>query len=88
MAEILPKIRLSFATNLHQMGPKQKVKSFQLPWLDSHGLKVSARDPSSGVIVSVKCLFCEKFGQEVNGVEEQKQKKNLKCEILQITMEK
>ena len=70
MAEILPKIRLWFTTNLHQMGPKQKVKSFQLPWLDSYGLKVLARDPSSGVIVSVKCLFCEKFGQEVNGVED------------------
>ena len=87
MAEILPKIRLLFTTNLHQMGPKQKVKSFQLPWLYSYGLKVLARDPSSGVIVSVKCLFCEKFGQEVNGVET-KTKKNLKCEILQITMEK
>jgi hypothetical protein len=38
-------------------------------------LKVSSHDPSSGVIVSVKCLFCEKFGQEVNGDEEQKQKR-------------
>ena len=56
------------------MGPKQKVKSFQLPWLDSYGLKVSSRDPANGVIVSVKCLFCEKFGQEVNGDEEQKRK--------------
>ena len=52
------------------MGPKQKVKIFQLLCLDSYGLKVSSRDPSSGVIVSVKCLFCEKFGQEVNGDEE------------------
>ena len=57
------------------MGPKQKVKSFQLPWLDLYGLKVSSRDPSSGVIVSVKCLFCEKFGREVNEDEEQKQKR-------------
>ena len=49
------------------MGPKQKVKSFQLLWLDSNGLKVSSRDPFSGVIASVKCLFCEIFGREVNG---------------------
>ena len=56
------------------MGLKQKVKSFQLPWLVSHGLKVSSRDPSSGVIVSVKCLFCEKFGWEVN-VDKEKHKK-------------
>ena len=57
------------------MGPKQKVKSFQLPWLDSYGLKFLSCDPSSGVIVSVKYLFCEKFGGEWNGDEEQKQKR-------------
>jgi hypothetical protein len=54
------------------MGPKQKVKTFQLPWLDSYGLKVSSCDPSSGVIVSDKCLFCDKFGQKVNGDDKQK----------------
>ena len=75
MADILHKIRLSFTTKLCQMGPKQRVKIFQLPWLDSFKLKVSSRDPSSGVIVSVKCLFCEKFGQEVNGDEERKRKR-------------
>ena len=57
------------------MGPREKVKSLQLPWLDSFGLKDSSCDPSSGVIVSIKCLFFEKFGQEVNGGEEQKQKR-------------
>jgi hypothetical protein len=43
-----------------------------MPWLDSYGFKVSSHDPSSRVIVAVKCLFCEKFGQKVNGGEEQK----------------
>ena len=62
MAEILPKIRLSFTTNIYLMGLKEKVKSFHLPWLDTYGLKVLSHDPSSGVIVSVMCLFCEKFG--------------------------
>jgi hypothetical protein len=54
------------------MRPKQQAKSFQLPWLDSYGLKISSCYPSSGVVVSVQCLFCEKLGQEVNGDEEQK----------------
>ena len=57
------------------MGPKQKVKIFQLLWLESYGLKISSHNPSSGVIVSVKCLFCEKFGQEGNEYEEQKRKR-------------
>ena len=82
MAEIFPKIRLSFTTNLHQMGPKQKVKCFQLPWLDSYGLKALACDPSSDVIVSVKCLFCEKLGREVNGVEERKRKRTSNVKYL------
>ena len=75
MAEILPKIRLSFTTNIYLMGLKEKVKSFHLPWLDTYGLKVLSHDPSSGVIVSVMCLFCEKFGWEVNVDEEQKRKR-------------
>ena len=60
------------------MGLKQKDKRFQPPCLDSYGLNVSSHDPSSGVIVSVKCLFCEKFGREVNGDEEQKRTSNVK----------
>jgi hypothetical protein len=35
------------------------------------------RDPSSNVIVLVKCLFFENSGQEVNGGEEDKPKKSL-----------
>ena len=57
------------------MGPEQKVKIFQLFWLDSYGLKISSHDPSSGVIVSVKCLFCEKFGQGGNEYEEHERKR-------------
>ena len=57
------------------MGPKQKVKIFQLLWLDSYRLKISSHDRSNGVIVSFKCLFCEKFGQEGNEYEDRKWKR-------------
>jgi hypothetical protein len=38
-------------------------------------LKLLSRDLSHNVIVSAKCLFLEKLGQEVNGGEEDKQKR-------------
>ena len=69
------------------MGLKQKDKRFQPPCLDSYGLNVSSHDPSSGVIVSVKCLFCENLVEKWMKMKNEN-KKNLKCEKLQITVKK
>jgi hypothetical protein len=48
------------------MPPKTKVKAFQQAWCLKYGIRVTARCPQSGVVMSAKCLFCERFGKDEN----------------------
>jgi hypothetical protein len=39
-------------------------KSFQTSWIDKFGVKIASRGCTTNEVVSVKCLFCEKYGKE------------------------
>ena len=62
------------------MAPKQKVKAFQDAWCLRYGIKISSRYPQSGVVISAKCLFCERFGKDVDE-EESNRKRKRTCNV-------
>jgi hypothetical protein len=55
-----------------------------MSWVNKFGVQISSRDKSIGEVVSVKCLFCQKYGKEEeeeetdnDGNNHQKQRKTL-----------
>jgi hypothetical protein len=71
---IPPKIRHNI---LLVMPSNSACKSFQTSWIDKFGVKIASRDCTTNEVVSVKCLFCEKYGKEEedNGADAKGQKR-------------
>jgi hypothetical protein len=56
------------------MNAKKHEVGFQHEWLILYGLQITARDPKTSEVVSIKCRFCE-FGRDYAENEERKRKK-------------
>ena len=53
---------------------KKRLFWFKYEWLSHYGLQITAHDPKSSKVISMKCRFCE-FGRDgVDGGEERKRK--------------
>lgn len=67
----------SMAAEPHRI--HKKAKKFNTEWLLKYGLEVATREPSTGDVTSVMCLFCCRFGRgnEVDSIigEERKRKR-------------
>jgi hypothetical protein len=61
LAVIPPKKR---GNNSLVMPSNAACKSFQTSWIDNFGVKIASRDCKRNEVISVKCLFCEKYGKD------------------------
>jgi hypothetical protein len=71
LAVIPPKIR---GNNSLVMPSNAAFKSFQTSWIDNFGVKIASRDCKTNEVISVKYLFCEKYGKEEDDGEGRKRK--------------
>ena len=54
---------------------RSKPRAFQQAWCLKYGIRVSSRCSQSGVVVSAKCLFCERFGKDASQQESDRKRK-------------
>jgi len=52
-----------------------KPRAFRQAWCLKYGIRVSSRCSQSGVVVSAKCLFCERFGKDASEQEHDRKRK-------------
>ena len=60
---------------------KKKVKSFQIDWCLKYGIAVSSRCSQTGLPISAKCLFCARFGKDVDHEAESTRKRKRTCNV-------
>jgi hypothetical protein len=74
---IHPQIPQKLVFEMTSKGQKKHLLDFKHKWFNLYGLQITAREPLTSEVMSIKCRFCE-FGRNEVGDGKERQRKRTK----------